>query len=833
MAAPSLSPGQTLGHFRLIEEIGAGGFGVVYRARDERLERDVALKVLNIKTLSDPSARKHFRREALILSRLNHPNVESVFEFDSENGVDYLVLEYVSGTALNERLEKGALPEKEVLTLGIQMARGLAAAHAQGVLHRDLKPGNLRVTPENVLKILDFGLAQLFASPEAPTLEQAATVTMEVPGRVTGTPAYLAPEQLDGKGPDHRSDIYSAGVVLYELATGSRPFPQKQQLLWDAIRYSSTPAPRTKNQEISPALEAVILKCMEKDPNLRYQSATELLEDLKELARGSSSHRGVVVQAEPGWRFNRRLAWVIICTVLLLVTAGAVWFRLERGARAHAIHSIAIMPFLEASGNPSQDYFADGMTEELISQLTQVSGMRVISHSSVMKYKGTQTSLFDVARQLNVDGIIEGTVYRVENRVRITVELTDAVSGHNVWSRSYERDFGDVLALQAEVARSIVDEVQVKLTPQEQEQLAVRPSPVAGNMYDVYLQGRYYLNRRTPADLKVAVTKFQEAVRQDPDYARAYVGLADAYALLGVYRALSPAQALESARSAAQTALGLDPRLGEAHASLAAIRFSYLEWTGAEEEFKSALQLNPGYAPAHHWYALYLAAQGRFDEALHQIGLAEALDPNSSIIQSNVAWCLYLARRYDEAIAKAKQVLAYDPGFVVAHDYLGQAYLEKGQFESAISELSTAVQLGGGTPFYLAELANAYASVGETEKARSLLRELESEGKEGHVSPADLALVYAGLHNDAKATELLELAVRERSPGALSLKVSPRYDRLRSDPRFAALVKRLGRENAPLEAPTDSAGYLLLRRHFSAVSLPRQGRSLLQKRRQC
>ena len=781
-APPGL--GDLFGHFRLIEKIGEGGMGIVYRARDERLQRDVAVKFLNAKTLANHSARQRFRREALILGRLNHPNVEAVYDFHSDQGLDYLVLEYVPGTSLDERIPTGALAEKEVISLGLQLVAGLKAAHAHGIIHGDLKPGNLRVTPENVLKILDFGLAQHLASPDAQTLTESVTLDAELLG---GTPPYMAPEQLQRHEPDKRSDIYSAGVVLYELATGTRPFPQRGQLLHDAILHSLPSSPRLKKPEISPGVDALILKCLQKDPNQRYQSAGDLANDLERISSGLGL---------AGSRPRRRSLAIIGAVVLALIAAGIIlWSRVAKEMRVHPIRSIAILPFLEASGGAGQDYFADGMTEELISQLTQVSGLRVISHTSVMQYKGAKISFSDIAHQLGVDGVIAGTVYRVGNRIRITVELIDADSANNLWSHSYERDFGDALALQAEVARSIVDELQVKLTTQEEGQLAPRSPPVADATYDAYLQGRYHLNKRTPAAMKIAVTKFQEAVSQDPSYARAYVGLADTYSMLGVYRGLPPETAYLAARTAAQRALELDPKLGEAHAAMAGIRHFYLEWPGAEEEFKAALELNPGYANAHHWYALHLASQGRFTEAQQQIDLAAALDPNAPIINSNVAWCLYLARRYDDAIAKAKELLVHNPGFLVAHEYLGQGYLEKGRFDDAISELSMAVQLGGEAPYYVAELANAYASAGRIEEAKALLRQLESEGHQENVSPVDLALVYVGLHDNYRAIELLQKAVKERSPAAVNLKVHPRYDPLRSDPRFAALLERLGRDS--------------------------------------
>ena len=761
--------------------------GIVYRARDERLQRDVAVKVLSAKTLASHSASQRFRREALILGRLNHPNVEAVYDFHSEQGLDYLVLEYVPGTSLDDRIQSGASDEKEVLSLGLQLVAGLKVAHAHGIIHRDLKPGNLRVTPENVLKILDFGLAQHFASPDAQTATETMSLDAYVP---SGTPPYMAPEQLRGQEPDNRSDIYSAGVVLYELATGTRPFPQRGQLLQDAILHTLPPSPRLKKPEISPELDTLILKCLEKDPNQRYQSAGELANDLERINSGL------------GLAGSRRRSLLIVGSILLAVVAAGIvlWSGVAREKRVHPIRSIAILPFLETSGDEGQDYFADGMTEELISQVTQVSGLRVISRTSVMQYKGTKTSFSDIAHQLGVNGVIAGTVYRVGNRIRITVELIDTDNGNNLWSHSYERDHGDALALQAEVARSIVDEVQVKLTTQEEGQLAVRPPPVSDATLDAYLQGRYHLNKRTPAAMTMAVTKFQEAVRQDPSYARAYVGLADAYSMLGVYRGLPPETAYSAARTAAQRALELDPKLGEAHAAMAGIRHFYLEWPGVEAEFKAALELNPGYANAHHWYALHLASQGRFTEAQQQIGLAAALDPNAPIINSNVAWCLYLARRYDDAIAKAKQLLARNPNFVVAHEYLGQGYLEKGQFDDAISELSMAIQLGGEAPYYVAELANAYASAGRIEEAKALLRQLESEGHQENVSPVDLALVYVGLHDKNRAIELLEKAVKERSPAAVNLKVHPRYDPLRSDPRFAVLVEHLGGDSETARA---------------------------------
>lgn len=791
MAVPAPSVGEVIGHYRLVEQIGAGGMGVVFRAHDEQLQRDVALKILPHGLFSDEASRRQFRKEALAGGKLNHPNIAMAFDFGQENGVDYLVTEYIPGLNLDEKIGHQPLPQKTVLELGIQLAGGLEAAHREKVIHRDLKPGNLRLNQDGQLKILDFGLAQTIE----PLDERSETANLATDSSMSGTLPYMAPELLRAEPADARSDIWAAGAVLYEMATGKRAFPDRQpSLLIDAILHYDPVRPTLINPKITAPLEALILKALDRDPQRRYQSARELAIDLTRVRSGDIL-TGTNLHTPPEWsKLWRSLAVALVGLLIIAAVATVVWRKVEPPVEASAIHSVAVLPFTDLSPGEGQQYFAEGMTEEVISQLTQVSAMRVISRSSVMQYKGKEPSATEVGRQLNVQGVIEGTVRREQNRVRITVELSDARSGRNLWSRSYERDMGDVLRLQAEVARAIVDEVKVELTPQEQKQLATNPPSIDPNVYEEYLQGKYYLNQRNQSALRTAVAKFQSVVVRDPNYARAYVGLADAYTLLGIYRAMPAQQALRSAKSAAQRAIELDPRLGDAHASLAFIRFLDLEWPLAEQEFKAAINLNPGYATAHHWYALYLAAQGRSAEALQQINLAEALDPNSSIIQANIAWCLYLARQYDAAIQKANEVLAHDPGFVVAHEYLGQSYVEKGRFDNAISELATAVQLSGGVPYYVAELANAYASAGRIDEAKALLRELESEGGVGNVTSADLALVYAGLHDTAKATGLLETAVDQRIPSIVNLKTHPRYDGLRSDPRFAALVERLGRE---------------------------------------
>lgn len=783
--------GQTLGHYRMLEQIGAGGMGVVYRAHDERLDRDVAIKVLPPGTLTDPRRRKRFRAEARALAKMSHPNIAHVYDFDTQEGTDFLVMECVEGITLAEKLAKGPLREEDLLTLGEQIARTLEDAHERGIVHRDLKPGNIMITVGDQVKLLDFGLARLLRAKETGATETVAEAS------VVGTLPYMAPEQLRGAVADFRTDIYAAGVVLYEMATSKKPFEQKlSTALVDDILHAQPPSPRQLKPALSLKLEDIILKCLEKDPENRYQSAKELVVDLRRLAAPRST-----TDQMPAHRV--RIRWLHLVTMsviafgsvlaLLLATNVAGWR--ERWLHIMIpgrIKSVAVLPLENLSRDSSQDYFADGMTDELISDLAQIGSLRVISRTSAMHFKGTREPLKQIARELNVDAVVAGSVLRGVERVRITAELIDVRSDRTLWSKSYERDQRDVLALQREVALAIAQGIRITLTPEQRSVLATA-RPVNLKAYEAYLQGRFYLSERTPDALVTGVEYFERAIQQDPNYAIAYAGLADGYGLLASYGVRPATETMPKAKEAALRALELDDSLAEAYTSLAWIKASF-EWDlpGSEKAYKRALELTPGYATAHHWYALYLSSLGRSEEALAEMRQAQSFDPLSPIISTNFAWCYYLAHQYDHAIEQARKTLEQYPNFSAAHEVLGQAYAEKLMGAEAISELQKAVLTSGKEPLTQAELAYAHAISGKREEALAILADLKKESRRNSVSPYAMAVLYVGIGNQDEALSWLERSYRERDVHLVNLKVHPVFHRLRSDPRFQDLERRIG-----------------------------------------
>ena len=787
--------GQIISHYRVLEKLGAGGMGVVYRARDERLDRDVALKVLPAGALADEAARRRFRKEALALARLNHSNIAAVYDFDTQNEVDFLAMECVAGQSLAERLGAGSLGEKEIATLGGQIAAALEEAHEHGIIHRDLKPGNILVTPKGQAKVLDFGLAKLLRPASEATTESLAETQA-----TAGTLPYMAPEQLRGETTDARTDLFAAGAVLYEMCTRQRPFREPLATrLADAILHQPPVPPRAINPRISQELEHIILKCLEKEPENRYQSAKELGVDLRRLGASMTTARVAVVappkHAPGSWLFAGAGGVAALLVLLFALNLGGWRARIFGRAAGFApgrIESLAVLPLANLSGDASQDYFADGMTEALITELSQLSGLKkVTSRTSVMRYKGGGKAMPQIGQELGVDALIEGSVQRAGDKVGITVQLIHAETDRHLWARSYERDLRDILALEREVARAIADEIQAKVTPAEHVRLitARRVNPEA---HEAYLKGRYYWSRWTTEGFQRARQYFEQAIGQDPTYAAAYLGLANSYAVPGIYGVLAPGEAFPRAREAVQKALELDDLLGEAHACRGLIALEYdRDWREAERAFQRALELNPNDATAHQQYGLYLREVGRFGQAIEEAKKAEQLDPLSPAASTEVGVSYYYARQPDKAIEQLRKTLELDPGYFWAHHVLGEVYAQRGQYREAISQLQEGIEPSHGNPHFLAVLGYGHARAGDRKEAVKILIKLQEESKRHFVPSSQIALIYIGLDEKRAAITWLEKAYEQRDPLLTSIKAESPFDPLRSDPRFQNLLRRM------------------------------------------
>jgi eukaryotic-like serine/threonine-protein kinase len=788
--------GQKVGHYHVVGKLGEGGMGVVYRARDERLEREVALKVLREGSLTDESARKRFRKEAIALSRLNHPNIATVFDFDSEDGVDFLVMEYVEGVSLAHRIASSGLSEKETAAIGAQIAQALEEAHDHGVVHRDLKPGNILLTPKGRVKVLDFGLARLLQPVDG--LEGTESLTQTT--AMAGTLPYMTPEQLQGEAADARSDIHAVGAVLYEMATGQQAFHEElTSRAIDHILHHPPISPRAINRRMSPELERIILKCLEKSPNDRYQSARELEVDLRRAATGSTT--AAAVPAHRSRRGLRRSAifagLLIVALAAILVGFNVAGFRdlIAGRGRLSQIRSIAVLPLENLSRDPEQEYFADGMTDAVITDLAKIGALRVISRTSVMRFKRTQKSIPEIAHELNVDAVMEGSIERAGNRVRITAQLIRAATDQHLWAESYDRDMQDVLRVQEEIARSIAREVQIQLTPQEQA-LLTKNRPVDPEAYELYLKGRYFWGKRTQQSNERAISLFHDAIAKDPQYASAYSGLADCYILFGIsfdVGSFSPTQAFPQAKAAAEKALQLDDTLADGHNSLAYAKLLYdWDWQGSEAEFKRALTLNPGYANAHHWYAHLLMASGRQDEALAESQRALNLDQLSPILHVHLGWHYVYARQYDLALEHLRKALDLDPNYSLANWYLGWVYEQQGKYSEALDAMRRAQALLTGNTALVADIGHVYAVSGDRAAALKILEQLKETSQRTYVNAFEVALIYAALGDKQTALQWLEKAYIERSDFMIYLVIDPRLDSLRSEPKFIDLTRRLG-----------------------------------------
>jgi len=752
---------------------------VVYRARDTRLERDVALKVLPEGALADEAARKRFRKEALALSQLNHPNIATVHDFDTQDGVDFLVLEYIPGVTLSDRLAESPLSEKELLRLGVQMAEGLAAAHEQGVVHRDLKPANLRVTPDGRLKILDFGLATL----RRPQGDPEAASTATVVGGVAGTLPYMSPEQLRAETVDARSDIYAAGAVLYEMATGRRCFPQSGSTeLIAAILQQPAPA-------LPGAVGNIVAKCLDKEAERRYQGARELRVDLDRLAAPPSAHAA----ARPRAAGSRR--WLLgVVAVLVAVGAGLGWWLTRGAAPPDRIESIAVLPLENLSGDATQDYFADGMTEALTTDLGKIGALRVIARQSVMKFKGTRTPLAEVAGQLKVQALVVGSVMRSGEQVRISAQLYDPRTDRQLWSESYERGLRDILALQREVARAIAGEVRVKLTPPEQERLA-KAGRVRPEAYELYLKARALSGRANEPDIRQAITLLERAVGMDADFAPAHAALAMSYGNQILFVSPDQSRPLEQkARAALDRATALEPDLAEAYVVRANLMLPpRIQWVEAVPELRKALSINPNSDEAHSLLARAYVHLGFFEEGRAAALKALEISPGDALARLHVAEGLQWSGRLDEA-HRAWLDTPVDALPSVVRAQRAWILIELGRMDEARARLAEFVRddsedTGGVLAGVQAFLE---AAAGGESKAEDLIRRSAAKAGYGHSHHAAyyIACAYAKMNKPRPAVQWLEKAAETGFPCYPLFMRDPRLDPLRKDPGFVAFMDK-------------------------------------------
>lgn len=806
--------GARLGVFRLVERIGAGGMGEVWKARDEKLDRDVAIKVLTDRLASDPEALARFDREAKAVAALSHPNIRGIFDLVREGDLVFAVMELLEGDSLRARLGDGPLAERVVLDYALQAARGLAAAHEKGIVHRDLKPENLFITNDGFLKILDFGLVKRKVAPLTKDETSAPTASV-VPGAcasdteegvLLGTLDYMSPEQVKGLSLDHRSDVFSFGTVLHEMLTGKSAF--HRETVAETMAAIMRDPPKV-GDSVSPELQLLLRRCLEKNPEVRIQTTKELVVELSRLASGTRTAtelassvpaRGRILDAASSRR--RRVVLAGSAGVGLVAVAAVALFFIRGGAAGHSqqapgavspvVKSLAVLPLDNYSGDPSQDYFAEGMTDELTAQLASISRLRVTSRGSAMQFKGkNRLSTPQIAKALDVDAVVEGSVLRAGDRVRITAQLIDARSDRHLWAKSFERSSKDVLTLQDELASAIAREIHVQLTPTEKTRLSSSRS-VNPEAHDAYLKGRYFFNRPSDENLKRAIEQFERTVKLSPEFAPAWSGLSDVYLWAGYNEGvLTASQAKPKAKAAAEKAIQLDDGSAEAHTSLANFQLWYQrDWAGAEREFRRSFEQNPSYAFAHDQLGMALGFQGRLDEAIAEGKRAIELDPLSPQILLDTLVSFMFKGDYPAAKDLARRAAQLDPSYFFPDFELGWIELEAGRFREAIAPLTKSKAMDAPA-FVTAWLAYAYGSAGDRTAALRELEALKKMSPNGQVLAFNMAIVHLGLGDRERALEFLEQALAADSQWMVWLKMDRMFDSLRQEPRFALLLKKL------------------------------------------
>ena len=830
----SLSAGTKLGRYEIRSKIGEGGMGEVYLAEDTELNRKVAIKILPPEVVSDKERMRRFVQEAKAAAALNHPNIAHIYEIGETAALRFIAMEFIDGQTLRQLIHGGQTDLAKLLRYLQHAAEGLSKAHAVGIVHRDLKPDNVMVTRDGHAKVLDFGLAKL-VEPQRTSgtgSSEIATAILQQhsqPGMILGTVGYMSPEQAQGQVVDQRSDIFSFGCILFEAATGRRAFEGKDVIdsLNKIIR--EPVAPISDLNPAAPAdLQRIVRRCLAKDPDERYQTIKDVAIELKEVRRELKGGSGVDTTAAPpsekfgappsdgtvsstpasspesGTRGTRassaeylvsgikehKLAAVIAGLVLVIAVIGLSYYWHARNTEV-AIESIAVLPFINQNGDPNAEYLSDGLTESIINSLTQLPNLRVIARSSVFRYKGKETDPLAIGKELGVRAVLVGRILQRGDDLNISTELVDVRDNKQVWGEQYQRKASDLMSLQRDIAGQIANNLRLRISGEEHNRMMKHftENPEA---YQLYLKGRFYWNKRTEESYQKAIDYFRQAIEKDPNYALAYTGLADCYSFLSSQGIRPPGDVFPLAKQAAGKAIEIDNSLSEAHTSLAYVKLYYdWDWGGAEQEYKRAIELNPNYATPHHGYAYLLISSGRTEAAIAEIKKAEEIDPLSLIFQTDHGEYYYFARRPDEAIAQLKKAIDMDPSFVRAHWLLGRALIQKGRCDEGIDEALKAKRMVPAIEA-LGWLAQEYAACGRKPEAQKAMSELLELSKDHYVSPHWFSAVQASLGNKDEAFKWLDQALDGRFGPLIYLKVNPIWDPLRSDPRFAQRLGRVG-----------------------------------------
>jgi eukaryotic-like serine/threonine-protein kinase len=803
---------ESLAHYRIIKKLGTGGMGEVYLALDTKLNRNVAIKVLSQETLRKENAGRRLLREAQAAAKLDHPNICTIYDVSEADSLTFIVMQYVEGQTLAARMRKKRLSLTTALDVARQTAEALAEAHTHGVVHRDIKPQNIMITPGGQVKILDFGLCKQLPTEEnidneAPTMDLLST-----PGLVIGTVPYMSPEQLRGEPVDSASDIFSLGVTLYELLAGKHPFKAQSAAVTMSQILLAEPSHGERLTDVSPELQALLSKMLSKDKEQRHQSATELLADLKQLppislmesnVAQSSATQTVEVTAAPakenffGGVFDlvkrNKLAVVAAVAMIILAAFGIRYF-----LSGEKLDSLAILPFSYVSSdaqlmaNPDHEYLSDGFTESIINNLSQLPDLKVIARSSVFRYKGKNLDAQAIGKDLNVRAVLTGEIKQNGDALTIKWELMDVQNNRQLGSRTYERNARDIQTIQKEIAQDVSDRLHLKLSNADQTHLA-KTHTNSGEAYEAYLKGRYHWNKRTDEGFKQAGRFFREAIEKDPSYALAYTSLADCYTLRSDYGFLPASEGYALAKDWATLALKYDDTLAEAHTSMASIKqVTDWDWQGAENEYLRAIELNPNYATAHHWYAVQLLLQGNLEKATFEIRKAQQLDPLSLGINKDLAIIYLYARDYDKALKQCFNTLEIEPKFLVMSTYIAQVYELREKYADAISELEKAHAAAPDDGEITYGLAQAYALAGKRDQAQKLADDLKPSSKQNMFLPKEAAYLQWLLGQKDEAVSILQTAYENHNVSVAEIKMDPRMDGLRADPRVAKILQEIG-----------------------------------------